>query len=76
MSGKAPKLSADEIERHLVALKYDICDKSADCQPCQGIREKSIEIIEHLKQELDALSVQHLDYTLEHPQALPRNVHE
>lgn len=41
-----------DIDLHLIALKYDICDKSADCEPCRGIREKSIEVIERLQREL------------------------
>lgn len=45
---------ADEIPRHLIALKYDVCELNQDCQPCRGIREKSIEIIERLQRDLTA----------------------
>jgi hypothetical protein len=64
------KPHADEIARHLIVLKYDVCELNQDCQPCRGIREKSIEIIERLRGELEAAE-QHVKILQEQRDAEP-----
>lgn len=48
-------MSPQDIANLLTGLRYDTCDKRDSCEPCKGLRQESIAVIESLQKTVAEL---------------------